>query len=88
MELELTPEDNGDGTYYVEYTAPSVGTFELQVLYWGCHIFGSPFYPDVLPAPTAPKHCLVEGQGSTIGHIGKIVERSYEVIISCIVIRD
>lgn len=71
MELDLEPEDNGDGTYYVEYTAPSVGIFELQVLYGGEHIFGSPFYPEVLPAPTAPKHCLVEGEGMHTAYIGK-----------------
>eukprot|EP01138_Halocafeteria_seosinensis_P005585 gb/GECG01005708.1/.p1 GENE.gb/GECG01005708.1/~~gb/GECG01005708.1/.p1 ORF type:complete len:1018 (+),score=182.29 gb/GECG01005708.1/:1-3054(+) len=80
LELELEPEDNGDGTYYVEYTAPSVGIFELQVLYGGEHIFGSPFYPEVLPAPTAPKHCLVEGEGMHTAHIGK---KNYFTIVAC-----
>lgn len=66
MEIELYAEDNGDGTYTVEYTPPHEGDFELSVKHLGQHIFGSPFLPTVLPAPTAAKHCLVTGDGAAV----------------------
>jgi len=64
LEIELHPEDVGDGTLQVTYVPPKSGTFELSIKYKDQHIFGSPFLPEVSAAPTAPKHCLVTGDGA------------------------
>ena len=71
LEIELHPEDVGDGTLQVNYVPPKAGTFELCVKYKGQHIFGSPFLPEVRPAPTAPKHCVVTGEGAKFARLGQ-----------------
>ncbi len=69
LEIELHPEDVGDGTLQVTYAPPKSGTFELSVKYKDQHIFGSPFLPEVSAAPTAPKHCLVTGDGAQVARL-------------------
>lgn len=59
--FQSTPVDNGDGTYTVEYTPSRKGTWVLHVLFEGCPIYGSPFYPEVRPASTSALHCEIQG---------------------------
>ncbi len=47
---------------------------ELSVTFNGEHIYGSPFYPSVLPAPTASGHCKIGGEGRDIAIVGQTNE--------------
>lgn len=72
LELDLPIEDLGDGTFLVTYTPPRQGDFELRVTAHGFPIYGSPFLLNVEPAPTAPLHCEVVGEGTTAAVVGRI----------------
>jgi len=64
--IDITPADNGDGTYTCEYTPSRVGEYELRVCWRDHHIYGSPFAVSVARAPTAPSHCTAVGEGTTL----------------------
>ena len=47
---------------------------ELSVTFDDEHIYGSPFYPTVLPAPTASGHCVIAGEGRDVAVVGQTNE--------------
>ncbi len=57
---DLTVVDNNNGTYKVEYVAPSPGAYVATILFHGQNIPGSPFKITVAPGPDASK-CKVYG---------------------------
>lgn len=61
---DIVPVDNGDGTYFVEYTPTRVGYYSIRVRFYGQDIAGSPYQLQVSPAPSAPTHAIVQGAGS------------------------
>lgn len=69
LKFDLIPVDNGDGTYYVEYTPTRVGEWSLRVTCNGHDIYGSPFHPLVDGAPTAANHCTTTGQGLLVARV-------------------
>lgn len=70
LKWDLIPQDNGDGTYSIEYTPTRIGEWSLRVLVNGQYdIYGSPFHPIIQRAPTSSTHCLVKGEGTTIARI-------------------
>ncbi len=53
---------------------------QLSILLNGYHIYGSPFFPTVLPAPTSAGHCTVHGDGASIAVVGQSNEFT---IVAC-----
>lgn len=72
MHMDLQVTDNEDGTYTVTYTPTRAGECELQVLYAGANIYGSPFHLTVAKAPTAPNHCVVSGEATVVARPGQL----------------
>lgn len=66
LHMDLTVNDNGDGTYTIHYAPPRAGEYELRVAYAGFPIYGSPFHLSVSQAPTAANHCVAVGDGTSI----------------------
>ena len=48
-------QDNGDGTYTVEYTPEDVGLYSVNVKYAGVNVPGAPFLVQTSPAGDASK---------------------------------
>jgi hypothetical protein len=55
VEAEVDVVDNGDSTYLVHYTAPTSGMYNIEVVFYGNHIPGSPFQVPVAMIPDASK---------------------------------
>jgi hypothetical protein len=70
LQLELRIEDTGDGRAVCTYTPPQTGSYVLAVTLDNEHIYGSPFDIDVDPAPTAPAHCVLDGEGIHTARVG------------------
>jgi hypothetical protein len=47
---------------------------ELRITINGEHVYGSPFYPAVLPAPTSSGHCRIDGEGKDVAVVGQTNE--------------
>ena len=72
LSFDLTPMDNGDGTYHAEYTPTRAGPHVLHVQAYGHDIYGSPFFPVVTGAPASAAHCKVSGDGATTAYVGGV----------------
>jgi hypothetical protein len=82
VKWDITPLDNGDGTYFVEYTPTRVGEWSLHVMQFStlrsgavvqAEIYGSPFHPIVAKSPTSASHCIVVGAGKDMARLPPIV---------------
>jgi len=78
VKWDITPLDNGDGTYFVEYTPTRVGEWSLRVMQFStlksgavvqAEIYGSPFHPIVAKSPTSASHCVVVGPGKELARL-------------------
>ena len=82
VKWDITPLDNGDGTYFVEYTPTRVGEWSLRVMQFStlksgavvqAEIYGSPFHPIVAKSPTSASHCVVVGPGKEFARLPPVV---------------
>ena len=68
--------ENGNGTYVVEYAVSAAGHYYIAVTLSGRHISGSPFAMQTLPAPARSSHSLAFGSGLSRAVAGRLTEFS------------
>ena len=70
LRFDFYATDNGDGSYYAEYTPSRAGAHTLHVFVDGLDIYGSPFFPTVEGAHASAGACTLSGEGTRTAHAG------------------